>query len=322
MKPTAFKIIANGNNITAKIADRLISLTVNDNAGINNDSVTINLDNRELAIKPPNTGAELEVYIGYADQLVFKGIYTVDEVSEPLEINTLSINAQGAKMKGSFKAQRDASYENITFSDLLNHIAKAHGYNAKIEPSLADIKFVQIDQRGESDSNLLTRLAKENSAILKVAANNLLVVPKQKGKTSTGKILQVIKIIDPENSTGSVTMTDRAEYNSVKAYWFDEALQQKKSEISGSGEPQFIIKKTHQNADTAKQSAVAKLSELQRGKSTLSLNRPLSPMIIAEGIIELSNHKKSANGKWSVETASHSIDANNVGKTTIKASVV
>ncbi|MDF1583908.1 MAG: hypothetical protein P1P78_11420 [Methyloprofundus sp.] len=60
----AYKILANQNDITAAIRDRLISLNITDEAGMQSDSITIVLDDRDNIIELPNKGAQLDVFIG------------------------------------------------------------------------------------------------------------------------------------------------------------------------------------------------------------------------------------------------------------------
>lgn len=301
-----YRILANNNDITNKIKDRLIRLTLTDTAGINHDTLDLELDNRDQVIKPPSTGAEISVYLGD----IFKGVYTVDEVEEPLETDTLTIRAQAAKMKKSFKVQRDKSYDNITFGVLLEQIASRHDYAFQISPELKSIVFSHIDQVRESDSNLLSRLARDNDAVFKVANNTLLIVRRERGKTASGKTLPVIIIDDPENSQGRVTLIDREDFASVKVHYFDEAAQQEIAVVAGSGEPQYVIRRNEKTESAAKQRAESKLKELQRGKSQLQLTRPLNPNLIAERLIELKNHKTTVNGKWLVDSVTHTIESN------------
>ncbi len=75
-----FKVIAAGINITPQIRDRLLSLTVNDEAGLRSDQVEITLDDRDNAIELPSPGAPLAVFMGYKETfLVPMGVYTVDD---------------------------------------------------------------------------------------------------------------------------------------------------------------------------------------------------------------------------------------------------
>lgn len=315
MKNAAYKILANRQDITAKISDRLIRLSLHDSVGFENDTAEFEIDNRDSAVEIPPTGAELDIYIGHENALSYRGTYTVDEIEESLNADLLTIKAQAAKMKNSLKAPRDSSYDDITLGELASQIADRHGYQPAIADSMANITFTHIDQLGESDMSLLTRLTKVNNGVFKIAANRLIILQKGEGKSVSGKELPRVTINDPENSTGSVTIKDREEYQSVVACWFDEQNQVRVAETVGSGEPQFVIKKNHIDQLAAKTAAKAKLAELRRGNGSLSITRPLSPEIAPEGYLVLENHKQSANGEWLVESVEHVIESGRVATT-------
>ncbi|MDE1465525.1 contractile injection system protein, VgrG/Pvc8 family [Spartinivicinus poritis] len=303
MTKTKFKILANQKNITQLIADRLIKLTIQDEAGTKSDAVTIDLDNRDQAIHFPKTGAELEVWL----QGIYKGLYVVDELEESLDDDNLTIHGKAANMKGSIKATHDASYDNITLQELANQVANKHGYQLAINPELASIQFEHIDQRGESDLNLLTRLANQHNAIAKAMANKLYIVPKGESRNIRNQKLPTITINDPHNSSGRVVINERNDYQAVQAYWFSEKKQQKIAVLAGQDEPKYTLRETYKTASDAKSAASSRLNRLKRGKKSLSLTRPLSPEIAPEQRITLVNHKTSANGDWVVKTVEHSL---------------
>lgn len=315
MKSIDFKLVANGGDITQQLRNRLLNLTIRDVAGEESDTVSIELDNRDLAIAFPATGANLDISIGYVGALVFKGCFEVDELAEPLDDDTLTIHAKAAKVKGSFKAPKDKTFDDITLGELAEQIAKAHGFEATVSTALAAIKFDHIDQRAESDMNLLTRLAREHGAIAKPVANRIVIALKGESKTVSGNSLPNITISDPANSSGTVTIQERGNYKSVMAHHFDEAKQTKVPVTFGEGEPQYVIRRLFTSEKEAKSAAQAKFAELQRGKSTLSLTRPLTPELTPECKITLSNHKPSANGEWLIEVVEHLIGGDGIGQT-------
>ncbi|MBU2708812.1 hypothetical protein KCM76_22655 [Zooshikella marina] len=298
-----FKIVANQKNITQLIADRLIKLTLQDEAGTKSDAVTIELDNRNQAINFPKTGAELEIWLCG----IYKGLYVVDELEESLDDDSLTLHGKAANMKGSIKAPHDTSYDTITLQDLANQVASKHGYQLAINPKLAAIQFEHIDQRGESDLNLLTRLAGQHNAIAKAMANKLYIVPKGESRNVRDQKLPTITISDAYNSSGRVIINERNDYQAVQAYWFAEEKQQKIAVLVGKGEPKYILRENYKTASEAKSAANAKLNNLTRGKKSLSLTRPLSPEITPEQRITIINHKTSANGEWVVKSVEHSI---------------
>ena len=89
MKP-AFKITADKKDVTALIAERLVSINITDETGLVSDTCEILLDNRDEKLEIPPRGAVLEVSLGYEDKPLTKmGSYIVDDVeasSPPLQM--------------------------------------------------------------------------------------------------------------------------------------------------------------------------------------------------------------------------------------------
>lgn len=308
MQPN-YKIDANGKDITALIRDRFISLVVTDSAGEESDTATITLDNREGKVEFPPTGATLDIYMGFGKELVFKGVYEVDELEEPLDADTLTIKAKAAKMKSSIKAPKSAVYDDVTFADVVAKIAAAHGYESSVSPEVGVFAFEHIDQVNESDMSLLTRLARDVGAVLKPVANKLVAVARGDSKSVSGQDLPIIDIADAYNSTGSVSIQERNVYESVTANYFDEATQKSIVYATSSAEPSFAIAKPFKDKAAAKAAAEAMLKEKKRGRASLSLGRPLTAEAVAEGRLNLTNHKPSANGEWLIESVTHSIES-------------
>ena len=103
----AFRIVVDGEDRTAVIADRLISLMVSDEDGTKADRVEIELDNRDGKIAYPDEDALMEVSLGWAGQpLALMGVYAVDGLSGRGPVRALSIIATAANFKGEIRAPR------------------------------------------------------------------------------------------------------------------------------------------------------------------------------------------------------------------------
>lgn len=340
MAPVDYQILANGADITAVIRQRLLKLTVQDSAGEDSDTVTIELDNRDGRVRLPATGAELRVYMGAPGALTFMGSYQVDELEEPLDDEALVIHGKAAKMMGKIKEPRDRTFDNVTLGALVGKIAAAHGYTPAVSPKLAGHVFKHIDQRAESDMNLLTRLARDLGAVAKPVGGRLVVVPKGEAKTVSGRALPAVVISDSKNSSGRVTIQERNDYSSSVAYWFNEAEQRKvpavaalvagavavyepaadasqaDKDAAATQGPRYIIRRTYTDQKSAQEAAVAKLKGLLRGKSSMSITRPLTPAIRAEGRLVVTGHRASANREWQVESVTHVIGSGEVAYST------
>ncbi|WP_372830504.1 contractile injection system protein, VgrG/Pvc8 family [Pontibacterium sp.] len=318
MEQANYKIVADGEDITGLIRDRFISLSVTDAPGEASDTMTLELDNRDQRLPLPATGAALQVWIGMGESLVFKGNYQVSELEEPLEEDVLTIHGKAAKMKGSLKAPRNASYDKITLQALVDQIAQRHGYTPKVSADFAAHRFEHIDQNAESDMSLLTRLARDLGAIVKPVADHLIVVKRGESRSVSGQALPVITIADPQNSKGRVAIQERDDYQSVVAQWFDESAQKKVSVTAGEGAPVYTMRGQYSDAATATAAARSKLGQLQRGKRTLDLDRPLAAEIVPDCTVNLVNHKASANGAWLADQVTHTIRSGEIGNTTVQ----
>ena len=127
MKP-AFRVIADGADITGKIAERLLSIRVTDEAGITSDQVEIALDDRGGEISLPPTGAELSVSLGYENGIIYNlGKYSVDEVEISGPPWSMTLRGKAADMKASLKSWRKADYHKTTLGKILTTIAQRHG---------------------------------------------------------------------------------------------------------------------------------------------------------------------------------------------------
>lgn len=60
-----FQLLADKQDITARLQGRLLSLHITDEAGFRSDTVEIQLDDRDANIEWPKHGAELDISLGY-----------------------------------------------------------------------------------------------------------------------------------------------------------------------------------------------------------------------------------------------------------------
>ena len=126
MRPT-FQVIADSVDITDKIADRLLSLSITDEEGIDSDTLAIVLDDRDNQLELPAQGAELAILIGIDEQMADKGLYTVDELILSSSPDTIEIRAKAADMRASLKERRTGSWDNETLGSILESVAGRNG---------------------------------------------------------------------------------------------------------------------------------------------------------------------------------------------------
>jgi phage protein D len=304
----AYKITADGANITALIADRLLSAEITDQAGVKSDRLTLTLDDRDQRLELPKTGAKIEVSLGYVGApLVRMGSYVVDEVDVSGPVRELTIRANAADMTGSIKAPRERSWHEKTLGDIVRTVAVEHRLQASIPAALAARQLGHVDQT-ESDMQLLQRLCADQGATCKIADTRLVVAERAAGKTASGGELPAATIAASDCAGWSATLQDRGKYGAVKAYWQNTASAQRAEVKAGSGEPELTLKNTYASEAEAKRAADSKLKSLSRGTSKVTITGLVGdPTMSAEMTATLTGFRAGIDGDgWVINSVTHS----------------
>ena len=308
----AFRILADNQNITARLSDRLLSLTVSDQKGYRSDTVEVRLDDRDGRIELPRKGAELDVALGYEERgLAAMGLYTVDEVELSGAPDTLTIRAKAASRRKSLKQHQTRAWHDTTLGDLVTTIAAAHNLDPRVGETLRSIPIPHLDQTEESDLHLLTRLGKQYDSVAKPVRNYLLFVPSGQTRSATGKTIPTITIHRNETRDYRITLADRGRYQAVKAHWHDTNTGERREASTGQGKPIYTLRHSYPDEARARDAARAKLKALSRGLATLkfSLNSG-NPLVVAEAKLTLEGFRDGMNGPWIATQVTHELDTN------------
>jgi uncharacterized protein len=303
-----YRVIADSKDVTDAIRDRLLSLSITDAAGMDSDVLEIALDDRDRIIAIPRRGAELDVSLGYREtKLSRMGLFVVDEIVPSGPPATMTIRARAADFRQSLKAPGTRSWDGKTLGDICSTIAKKHGYEARVNQSLASQAIAHVDQN-ESDMNLLTRLAKDYGAVVKITGGVLALVPAGEAHSASGKAMPATTLSYEQISRYEATLADRGKYTAVQARWDDKAHAREMPVTVGSGEPMFIIQRKFADEATAKAAAKAKLDGFFRGAATLSLSCDGNAALMAESRLTISGVRTGVNGAWITTQVVHRYD--------------
>ncbi|ANZ52219.1 putative late control protein GpD [Aeromonas phage Ahp2] len=320
MKEGHYRVVVEGGpDITARINDRFLGLTITDAAGDDSDSFSLKLDNRDDLLKFPGTGTRLRLWIGLEGEIRDKGVFTVDEISEDLWLGDLEISGKALDTKGPIKGQKTRTWAATTLGAMGQKIASEAGYGFKCHPSLSSIKVPHTNQKAESDLNLMTRLCKKHKGIMKFGDGMMLITTKDSNETATGKPLPIVDIDDPSETKGRVTLQERGTYGAVVVTWFDAERQANIAlTVKGNREgATHTLKGKYLNQDEAIAAATSYLAAQERGRATMTMDLPLTPDITAPGQVRVKNHRKTANGVWYVESATHWVGPEQASNTSL-----
>lgn len=217
----AFSIEIEGNQLMA-LDNRLISLSLTDNRGFEADTLDLTLDDADGQIALPPRGAKISVALGWDnDPLVFKGVYTVDEIGHAGPPDQLPISARSADFRDTFNVKREYSWHDITVGDVVASIASRYDLRAGVSEELAKIEIEHADQTSESDISFLTRMAEMLGAVATIKNGMLLFITLGKGVMQSGKPLPVIEIVRSSGDKHRFNVADRDACTGVTAYWLD-----------------------------------------------------------------------------------------------------
>lgn len=295
------------------INSRLISWERVDASGIQSDQITLTVDTAGQT-GMPKEGATLGWSEGYDGKLVDKGEFKITRIIPRLFPPTVTIVATAAPFqiddKTRFKERRTRSFDNVTLAELFRQVVSAHGFSPRVAPEFEGITLAHVDQVDETDSAFLTRLAKERDAVVK-PVNELYVLAKRgQVKTITGQTIPPVVVCVPGNNDPNdagkfincqLDKPSRTNFSGVKAKWMDNATGQE-HEVSDGAEPFKKLRQAYESADTAQHACRAELTKVNRHGSSVRLDLPGDPYLVAEGLLTLNDSfPPEMAGDWSID---------------------
>jgi phage protein D len=284
----AWRVVLDGQDLTDKIAPRLVDLTLTECREDEADQLDLRIHDHDGKMALPRRGVMLSVAIGWQDTgLVEKGRFKVDEVEYSGSPDIITVRARSADFTASMRTRRERSWHNTTLGKIVSSIAGEHGLTARVASVLAAIALPHVDQANESDVNLLTRLGKRYDATATVKNGALIFGPIGTGKTASGKELPTFTLTRGDGDQHRYSVADRDAYSGVRAYWNDKKGARRKAVLVGSDDNAKHLRTTYDSETSAREHADAELKRVQRGEAkfdfALALGRAeLSPEVIVQ----------------------------------------
>lgn len=294
------------------INSRLLNWQRIDTSGEQSDQLTLKIDTAGQT-GLPKEGAVLTWFEGYDDKLVEKGQFKITRITPVLFPPSITIIATSAPFqiddKTAFKERQTKSFENISFGDLFREIASKHGFSPRVATEFEMMMLVHVDQVDETDSAFLTRLARERDAIAKPVNDLYVLARKGQVKTLTGKTIPPVVISLPnQNSPNSAKFVNcqldkpsKQSVTGVKAKWADNGTGEE-NEVTVGSVPFKKLRQVFESEEIAKQTCKDELIKVKRKGSSVKMDLPGDPLLVAEGILTLAdNFPPAMAGNWSID---------------------
>jgi len=342
----AFRLTLAGADVTQKIEQRLISLTLTDNRGFEADQLDIELDDADGQLLMPRRGVELSLALGWKGEALFpKGTYTVDEIEHSGTPDRLTLRARSADFRQTLNTKREKSWHQTSVGEVVKDIAGRHKLKTAMGDDVAKMALDHIDQTNESDASFLMRLAKQCGAVACIKDGNLLFIRQGQGKTASGKVLPAITLVRKDGDGHRFTLADRDAYTGVIASWLhtrdpgkkETTKVKRKRKTTNAKEPEakqgdymigtdenvLVLSRTYANRANAERAAKMQWERLQRGVATFSIQLAKGRAeLYTEMSVRVSGFKQQIDaGEWIVTTLTHSLNADSGFTTSIELEV-
>lgn len=299
MRPV-HRIVADGVDVTNLINDRLLLARTIDKPGVDSDDFELRLDDRDGALALPKRGANIAVYLGWAeDKLTLLGRYTVDEVEFSGPPDTIVIRSKSSDTRSAAKTTRSGSWEGVSLTSIVADVAKRNGW----EPECPVETIVErADQMGESDLNYINRLAKQYDCTAKVADGKLLVLPRNAGKSASGKVLSAVVINKKDVSRYQFRFGDDSVKKAARVAYQDSKGElvtlEVDNEDAADEPPVHTDRHIHANKSAAEAAAKARLAGFNRSTAGVRLEMNGRTDVFAESPVNTQGFKDGADGEY------------------------
>jgi hypothetical protein len=206
------KIVVDGTDVTDRVEPFLISVQVNQRER-GSDTFSIELDDRDAKLAIPQDGGSVQIYLGWdpigprilptpvvPDKpeelgweggmfLLFSGVIsTVMSGFSRRGGRRLWVEGKGQSdlAKGKTPDEKHSNIQNMTLLEWMQYIARADGYDVKIDPSLASIPR-RSWHKNESFLQYGPRIANEVGGIFKVIGTTAYITSALNNNTAMGE---------------------------------------------------------------------------------------------------------------------------------------
>ena len=308
-----WKLEYNGQDITARLSDYFISLSLTDSRGITSDSLSFTLIDTDGRLELPPIGSMIRLWLGDQNTgLIFKGAFVIDELESSGPPDIISIKTNAADFTKGLKVKRDDYYEYTTLGKIVEAIAARHSLTPAISDSLKNIEILHITQTNESDLNLISRLAKDYGGFSDIKNQTLIFSEEAISQTTSGQQIPEFTLARSETSQYRFTeKTRKNKFTGARAAWHDFTQSKKVWEVVGDEEKLKSLSPYFPNPEKARAAAKAEFDRLKRGALTMSVNlsQP-APALIPETPIQASGFKPIINdANWVIISVTHNLGA-------------
>ncbi len=313
-----WRVTLDGEDLTSKIAPRLISLRLTERLSETSDQLDIVMHDHDGALEIPTHGQIINVQMGWkrgsevTTGLVDKGSFKVDEAEHSGPPDIITIRARSANLDSGYRTRKDKSWKDVTIKAIIDQVAADNGLTALVHESLANILIPVLDQASKSDMTLVRDLGRRYDATATVKDQNLIFAPIDADTTANGEKIPSLLFTRRSGDRHKYRRSERGtNFKGAEAKWRDQKKAKRATQKTGS-KPYKMLKRIYGTKEDAKAAANAEWKRIQRSGAEFDLDLAFGDAIIYPGQkASLSGWKTEIDDhSWRISEANHSISPN------------
>ena len=327
------KLILDGADVTADVNRDLLSMTYTDNEEDKADDLQLSLADREWIwlgnwLNNATAGKSAEVsaviiqknFESAGDRVLDCGTFEVDTVEGSGPPAKVNIKAGSIPYKTAARTQKKTkAWEKIKLSGIANEIAGKNGLACMFESS-TDPFYDRKEQMQESDITFLQRLCKSAGISLKVTAKMIVlfdaadyeqknaVMVIQEGAANVSRWSFSTSLHDAAFSSCHVSYTDPKQQTTIE-YTYTPRGADKSGQV-------LEVNEKVSTREEARLLAMKRLRQKNKAEYKASFSLSGDTRLVAGVTVEVSGYG-AFDGKYIIETATHSISKSGGYKTDI-----
>lgn len=303
----------------ATLNDRVVSITVTDQAGTVNDSCTISLDDRDNLIELPPKGAEIRIWLGYESKqgivnpfegTKLMGTFKLDEIKWGGPPDVLVLVGHAFDTEDTFKMQRSGQFHRKTVGEIISIIAERNKLEPRVHAEIGDIKLDHVHQRAQSDMALCENVGNKVGAIAKVQDGKLYFAPLGKMSDISDQDILPAEVTARRIDMTTYDYTDqsRSAYQEVVGRYYDKdegITEYESAEGEARFETSMELSSDLPNKQEAQLAAEARNDKLQKSRRGFDFSTLGNPDIMAETILRVDGQRQGLPAEFIITQAVH-----------------
>lgn len=284
------------NQLSELATEKLMNFAIEDNSGLQLDSLDLSINNADDSITIPQTNAVIEIAIGYDGDLFKMGKFVAQNINATSSVISIKAISQDLT-KGRIKQNR--VFKQKTLDDVLKTLASDLSLTLQLDNNL---KTKQVDyylQENKSSLEILAELSEIFYSIANIKDNNLVFISKENTKSIEIKEEDILSITKQDVNNKHYAGVIYNSWNIVDA----------KLDTTKLGEEPYLILQSAVDESLKNSYINCKYKEIQE-KQYINVSLKGNPNLQAGfsfSLKEAENYSQF-NGKYRIEKVTHRYD--------------